>query len=279
MYQRLPLLNPPYTGGNAVSNRLTSSRRRSSRESRLADLASMPADIDANLKTLLGDCVPEARYASFDYCYNHFQEARENGCTAQLADDDHRMLSCLQLSPDSHQSLRHPTGGGRKVGAGLAIPVLRPARLHAVDLVPAGQSVLAIPMDRGRLAARAHDPAYRCSRVAGPPSGGLNAMIQEPAATQMPQGYGRVGLTLPMRPGRPHAGHRHWCLGKNLAGMSDLRSAPVRKPNRAQRRRTTRTLSMTQGLSLIQARRQMTPLRAPIVGSGALDLTIEARVS
>lgn len=57
----------------------------------------MTVDIDANLSAFLGYRIPEARYASFDYCFNHFQEARESGATAKLADDDHRMLSCLQL--------------------------------------------------------------------------------------------------------------------------------------------------------------------------------------
>ena len=57
----------------------------------------MTVDIDANLTAFLGDRTSEARYASFDYCFNHFQEARESGDTAKLADDDHRMLSCLQL--------------------------------------------------------------------------------------------------------------------------------------------------------------------------------------
>lgn len=57
----------------------------------------MTANIDANLKTFLGDRVPEARYASFDYCYNHFQDARDAGTVDQLADEDQRLLSCLQL--------------------------------------------------------------------------------------------------------------------------------------------------------------------------------------
>lgn len=57
----------------------------------------MTADIDANLKTFLDDRTPQARYASFDYCYNYFQEARETRTVDQLADHDHRMLSCLQL--------------------------------------------------------------------------------------------------------------------------------------------------------------------------------------
>ncbi len=57
----------------------------------------MAADIDGNLKTFLSGRAPGARYASFDYCFNHFQEAREAGDTARLADDDHILMSCLQL--------------------------------------------------------------------------------------------------------------------------------------------------------------------------------------
>ena len=48
-------------------------------------------------------------------------------------------------------------------------PVLRPARLHAVDQLPAGQPVLGVPVDRGRLAARAVGAAHRRDRLAGPP--------------------------------------------------------------------------------------------------------------
>lgn len=40
---------------------------------------------------------PEARYASFGFCFNYFQEVRDSGDTAQLANDEHRRLSCLQL--------------------------------------------------------------------------------------------------------------------------------------------------------------------------------------
>src|ERR1017187_5469828 len=39
--------------------------------------------------------------------------------------------------------------------------------------LPAGQPLLAVPVDRGRLAARAVGAAHRRDRVAGPPSGGL----------------------------------------------------------------------------------------------------------
>lgn len=57
----------------------------------------MTVDIDANLETFLDRRAPRARYASFDYCFNYFQEARESGETAQLADEDRLLLSCLQL--------------------------------------------------------------------------------------------------------------------------------------------------------------------------------------
>ncbi len=57
----------------------------------------MTVDIDNNLKKFLDGRTPGARYASFDYCFNHFREAREAGETAQLADEDHLLLSCLQL--------------------------------------------------------------------------------------------------------------------------------------------------------------------------------------
>jgi hypothetical protein len=57
----------------------------------------MTVDIDANVASFLQYRKPEARYASFDYCFNYFQEARDLGATTQLADAGHRMLSCLQL--------------------------------------------------------------------------------------------------------------------------------------------------------------------------------------
>ena len=57
----------------------------------------MTADIDGNLKAFLGGRAPGARYASFDYCFNHFQEAREAGESGRLADSDRVLMSCLQL--------------------------------------------------------------------------------------------------------------------------------------------------------------------------------------
>jgi hypothetical protein len=41
--------------------------------------------------------LPTERYASFDYCFNHFQLFRETGTIDQLADPTQIQLSCLQL--------------------------------------------------------------------------------------------------------------------------------------------------------------------------------------
>jgi hypothetical protein len=57
----------------------------------------MTVDIDGNLKSFLDDRTPEARFASFDYCFNHFQQARETGELKRLAHGEGLMLSCLQL--------------------------------------------------------------------------------------------------------------------------------------------------------------------------------------
>jgi hypothetical protein len=54
-------------------------------------------DIEANLMTFARDLGPDARYASFDYCFNYFQSFREKGRTADLAAPENLQLSCLQL--------------------------------------------------------------------------------------------------------------------------------------------------------------------------------------
>ena len=76
------------------------------------------------------------------------------------------------------QVLQGGTAAGRE-GRGSEVPrrdaVPHPARVHAVDELPAGQPVLAIPVDRGWLAARAVSAAHRRHRLAGPPPGRLTA--------------------------------------------------------------------------------------------------------
>lgn len=53
-------------------------------------------DIQGNLKAYLGNREPTARYASFDYCFNHFQSHR-NVDLAELASPAGMELSCLHL--------------------------------------------------------------------------------------------------------------------------------------------------------------------------------------
>jgi len=58
----------------------------------LSDSGTCEIDIAGNLATYLGDRKPTARYASFDYCFNHFQQHRaELGSLALLE------MSCLHL--------------------------------------------------------------------------------------------------------------------------------------------------------------------------------------
>jgi hypothetical protein len=53
-------------------------------------------DIERSVNAFLQARGPTARYASFDYCFNHFQSYREAGA-AQLASPDVIELSCLHL--------------------------------------------------------------------------------------------------------------------------------------------------------------------------------------
>ena len=57
----------------------------------------MTVDIGGNVKAFLDDRDPGARYASFDYCFNHFQAARESSESRASGDGDSLLLSCLQL--------------------------------------------------------------------------------------------------------------------------------------------------------------------------------------
>lgn len=57
----------------------------------------MVVDIKGNLDAFLRRRSPKARYASFDYCFNYFQHARDNQETAELACGDRLELSCLHL--------------------------------------------------------------------------------------------------------------------------------------------------------------------------------------
>ena len=54
-------------------------------------------NIKANLKTYLDNRRPTSRYASIDYCYNHFQLHRERGTLSELLVGPNMELSCLHL--------------------------------------------------------------------------------------------------------------------------------------------------------------------------------------
>ena len=64
-------------------------------------------DLNANLKEYLKEYLdgapatggrrPDARYASFDYCFNYFQSFRESGDLGGLANTENIQISCLQL--------------------------------------------------------------------------------------------------------------------------------------------------------------------------------------
>jgi hypothetical protein len=54
-------------------------------------------EIDEYVRRYLGDRKPTSRYASFDYCFNHFQEYRDGDRLEQLLEPGHLQLACLQL--------------------------------------------------------------------------------------------------------------------------------------------------------------------------------------
>ena len=91
--------------------------------------------------------------------------------------------------PDA-RSGRRPGGDARTVPTRARDPgqprrpraVPHPARLHAVDDLPAGQPVLAVPVDRRRLAPRALRAPHRDDRLAGPPPRGLRLESRRGAA-------------------------------------------------------------------------------------------------
>ena len=60
-------------------------------------MCAVAPDIEGNLEAFLCRRSPAARYASFDYCFNYFQDARDAQETVGLAGGDRLELSCLHL--------------------------------------------------------------------------------------------------------------------------------------------------------------------------------------
>lgn len=54
-------------------------------------------NIDKHVKRYLKAREPAARYASFDYCFNYYQQHREEGTLGELLEGDALQLSCLHL--------------------------------------------------------------------------------------------------------------------------------------------------------------------------------------
>jgi hypothetical protein len=59
--------------------------------------AGVHVDINGNFDAFLSRRSPTARYASFDYCFNYFQDARDAGEAGRLAAGSRLELSCLHL--------------------------------------------------------------------------------------------------------------------------------------------------------------------------------------
>jgi hypothetical protein len=54
-------------------------------------------DFEDNIRRFRGDGQPERRFASFDYCFNHFQAFREADSVADIASAENMLVSCLHL--------------------------------------------------------------------------------------------------------------------------------------------------------------------------------------
>lgn len=54
-------------------------------------------NVRKNIEDFMSGRGRDKRYASFDYCYNYFQDHYRNNELKKMADDDHIQLSCLQL--------------------------------------------------------------------------------------------------------------------------------------------------------------------------------------
>jgi hypothetical protein len=54
-------------------------------------------DIEGNIAAFMGGRLPDARYTSFDYCFNYFQPFRDQDRTKEIAARANMQVSCLHL--------------------------------------------------------------------------------------------------------------------------------------------------------------------------------------
>jgi ABC-type branched-subunit amino acid transport system ATPase component len=95
------------------------------------------------------------------------------------------LRECTMTIPAGYvAALVGPNGAGKSTPLNMAVGLAAPSA-GAVDQLPAGQPVLAFPVDRGRLAARAVPAPYRGDDLARPPPRGLNTPFA-PLCTPIP---------------------------------------------------------------------------------------------
>ncbi len=67
------------------------------RPSRSAEELAQSVNVEGNIKTYLRSRGPNARYSSFDYCFNYFRSHQESGRVEALLEREQLRTSCLQL--------------------------------------------------------------------------------------------------------------------------------------------------------------------------------------
>jgi hypothetical protein len=119
------------------------------------------------------------------------------------------------------------TGQGRRTGVGESPPVHGSARLHVLDQLPTGQPLLAVPVDRGRLAPRAIGLAHRRDRLARPSPCSLKFAIRRTPAP--------VSANVTVSTGRPYrrsrdASSQFDCRNGCLSRAEPPLHSPATKP-------------------------------------------------
>ena len=107
------------------------------REAKLKEYrdAQLGLDVSALVEQYRLEIGPEARYASFDYCYSYFRGLRSDEGPAAIANDEHLKDSCFQLG-------MYLASWGMYRGSGPLLPVSVRALEDAVRFIAAAPDVL-----------------------------------------------------------------------------------------------------------------------------------------
>lgn len=98
-------------------------------------VAQLGLDVNALVEQYRGDIGPQARYASFDYCYSYFRGLGSDEGPAAIASDEHLKDSCFQLG-------MYLASWGMYRGSGPLLPVSVRALEDAVRFIAAAPDVL-----------------------------------------------------------------------------------------------------------------------------------------